>query len=65
MGRHPRLQFEGAQYHIYARGNRRERIAHTDRDYRILEQYLIDAARKAGVKPLAWYPDRRTIFMRS
>jgi len=56
MGRPPRLQFEGALYHIYARGNRRERIAHTDRDYRILERYAIDAALKTGVQLRAWYP---------
>lgn len=56
MGRPPRIQFEDAVYHIYPRGNRRERIAHSDRDYRILERYFIEAALKMGVQARAWYP---------
>jgi putative transposase len=56
MGRPLRLQFEGALYHVFTRGNRRARIAHVDRDYRILERYLIEAAHKTRAKPHAWYP---------
>jgi len=56
MGRQPRLDFEGALHHIFPRGNRRERIAHTDRDYRTLERYFIEAARRTKVIPRAWQP---------
>jgi len=56
MPRPLRLQFEGALYHVFTRGNRRERIAHSDQDYRILERYLIEAARTTGVLPRAWQP---------
>lgn len=33
MARKPRLEFEGAFYHVIARGNRREPIFHDDTDY--------------------------------
>lgn len=56
MGRSPRIQYEGALYHVFPRGNRRERIVHTGQDYRILERYLIEAALKTGVLLRAWYP---------
>ena len=56
MGRPPRIQYEGALYHVYPRGNRREPIADTDQDYRVLERYLIEAALKTKVRLRAWYP---------
>jgi putative transposase len=56
MGRRPRIQYPGALYHVFPRGNHRERIHHTDQDCRILERYLIDAARKTGVIVRCWYP---------
>ena len=56
MARRPRLDYEGAVHHVYPRGNRRERIAHDDQDYRTLERYMIEAAARTGVKPRAWYP---------
>jgi len=56
MARIPRIQFEGAVYHIYPRGNRRERIAHADADYRTLERYFVEAAIKMEVRPRCWYP---------
>ena len=31
--RPPRLEFEGAFYHVYNRGNRKERIFWMDKDY--------------------------------
>jgi len=33
MGRPPRIQFEGSFYHVYHRGNRRERIYWDEADY--------------------------------
>ncbi|HVO33701.1 MAG TPA: transposase [Elusimicrobiota bacterium] len=56
MPRQPRSQFDGALCHVFPRGNRRQRIAHTDRDYRILERYVIEAAEKSGVFLRCWYP---------
>jgi len=34
MPRKPRLQYEGAFYHLYSRGNRRSRIFHDTADSR-------------------------------
>jgi hypothetical protein len=40
MPRPPRLQFEGALYHVYTRGNRRERTFLDDADYKEFEEGL-------------------------
>ena len=50
MGRAPRLEFAGATYHVFARGNRRERIFLDDEDYR---DYLADLRRLAQVQQVA------------
>ena len=56
MGRRPRIEFEGALHHVFPRGNRRERIIHTERDCRTCERYFIEAAHRTGVIPRAWHP---------
>ena len=40
MARALRLQFEDALYHLCARGNRRERIFVSEKDYARFEQLL-------------------------
>jgi len=42
MGRRPRLQFEGAFYHVFSRGNWRERIFWDDADYAKYEEFMIE-----------------------
>jgi putative transposase len=54
MARQPRLQYQGALYHVTTRGNRRERIVHDDRDYARLEKVLLEAMAYAQVKLYAW-----------
>src|SRR3989344_127041 len=54
MPRPPRLEFEGAFYHVFSRGNRRERIFHDAGDYARFEQLLIDALRWSGACVYAW-----------
>src|SRR5438046_3207167 len=56
MGRPPRIQFDGALYHVFPRGNRRQPIFECDRDHRMMEKYMIDAAIVTGAKPRCWYP---------
>ena len=43
MARHLRVQFEGAVYHVTARGNAREKIFFIDRDYQKFLEKLSDA----------------------
>ena len=43
MPRAPRLQFEGAFYHVYHRGNRREPIFWDDQDYFRFEAVMLEA----------------------
>ena len=52
--RPPRMQFEGAFYHLFTRGNRREHTYHDDADYREFEDTLLDASDRAGVALYAW-----------
>ena len=54
MPRLPRLQFEGALYHVFSRGNRRERIYETDSDYAMFEKIMIEAMNWSGVQLYAW-----------
>ena len=43
MARQLRIEYEGAIYHITARGNERKKIFFTDRDYQKFKEYLIVA----------------------
>ena len=43
MARALRLQFEEALYHICARGNRRQTIYHSDKDYLRFEDLLAES----------------------
>ena len=52
--RPPRLQFEGAYYHAYTRGNRRERTFLDAADYREFEDTLLDTSDRAKVNLYAW-----------
>src|SRR6266700_53739 len=54
MPRRPRLQFEGAFYHVFSRGNRRERIFWEDTDYAKFESIMMEAMNWSGVRLYAW-----------
>ena len=54
MGRSPRIQFEGAHYPVFSRGNRRERIFHREEEYAAFETTLLEAARGSGVLLYNW-----------
>jgi len=54
MPRPPRLQFEGALYHAYTRGNRRERTFLDDADYKEFEDDLLDFAYREKISLYAW-----------
>lgn len=56
MGRPLRIQFEDALYHVFPRGNRRQPIVHSNRDYQVLENYLIEAAIQSKVILRCWHP---------
>src|SRR5258706_5837585 len=54
MGRPPRIQFEGACYHLFSRGNRRERIFQDESDYLAFEDMLLETMRWSGVLLYNW-----------
>jgi|SRR5579864_5366138 len=54
MPRPPRLQLEGALYHVFGRGNRRQRIFLDEADYREFEDFLLDAVERSGAVLFAW-----------
>ena len=54
MPRPPRLQYEGAFYHVFHRGNRRERIYWDDADYAKFEEFMIEAMNWSGVRLYDW-----------
>ena len=54
MPRQPRIQFEGAVYHVMARGNRRAKIFADDADHRLFLRTLGEACDKAGILVYAW-----------
>jgi putative transposase len=54
MPRPPRLQFEGAFYHAFSRGNRREAIFLDDQDYFNFERFLADAVARSTLCVYAW-----------
>jgi REP element-mobilizing transposase RayT len=54
MPRKPRIEYEGAFYHVFGRGNRRERIYWTDGDYAKFEVFMVESAEWSGVKIFSW-----------
>ena len=54
MPRAPRIQYEGAIYHVLARGNRREPIVFDDEDRRTFVRTLASACQKSGWEIFAW-----------
>ncbi|MDF1754473.1 MAG: transposase [Verrucomicrobiales bacterium] len=48
MPRSPRIEFEGAVYHVMARGNRREPIVFDDHDRKMFEATFAEAAEMTG-----------------
>ena len=48
MARPLRIAFEGAFYHVTARGNERKKIFLSHRDYEKFLSYLMDALHKYG-----------------
>ena len=54
MARKPRLQFEGAMYHVTTRGNRRGLIVRDEMDYAMLQKTLVAAMNWAGVWLFSW-----------
>ena len=48
MGRVPRIEFEGALYHVMSRGNRQEDIFLNDGDYRLFMDVLDEACARTG-----------------
>ena len=54
MPRSPRIEFEGATYHVMARGNRREAIVLNDSDREMFVKTFGEASKKAGFDVFAW-----------
>ena len=54
MARSIRLEFEGAFYHVMARGNRRAAIFVDDQDRRFFLKCLAEACEKTGWVVHAW-----------
>lgn len=48
MARQLRVEYEGAIYHITARGNERKKIFFTERDYQRFKEYLVIAQERFG-----------------
>jgi putative transposase len=54
MARQVRIQFQGAVYHVMARGDRRENIIGGDKDRRMFIETLDEACEKTGWLVHAW-----------
>ncbi|HVO33091.1 MAG TPA: transposase [Elusimicrobiota bacterium] len=54
MPRPPRIQFEHATYHLFSRGNRRERLFLNEADYAIFEKMMLEAMRWTGIALFNW-----------
>lgn len=54
MARNIRIEFEGAYYHVMARGNRREAIFHDDGDRHFFLKTLGEACERTGWRVHAW-----------
>jgi len=50
----PRIEFEGAVYHVMARGDRREPIVFSDEDRKTFSQTLAQACERTGWEVFAW-----------
>ncbi len=48
MARPLRIEFEGALYHVTARGNERRRIFFTKRDFEKFKEYMVGTQKKYG-----------------
>ena len=48
MGRCPRIEYEGAVYHVMSRGNRLEPVFLTDRDHEVFLDTLGEACDRCG-----------------
>ncbi|MDZ8118760.1 transposase [Pontiella agarivorans] len=48
MGRCPRIEYEGAVYHVMSRGNRQEPVFRTDRDHEVFLDTLGEACDRCG-----------------
>jgi len=51
MARPLRIEYEGAIYHITARGNERKKIFFTQRDCQKFKEYLVTAQGKRQLSP--------------
>ncbi|MGQ0508137.1 MAG: transposase [Myxococcaceae bacterium] len=54
MPRRPRLEFPSATYHVFGRGNRREKIFLDDQDYKSYLNTLRELSAKSGVEVIAY-----------
>lgn len=54
MARQLRVEFEGALYHVTARGNERKKIFNSNRDYEKFLRYIADARDKYRFLPHAY-----------
>src|SRR5687768_8457018 len=54
MPRKPRLEFEGAFYHVFSRGNRRAAIFWNADDFREFEDWMLDMVERMGIHLYAW-----------
>lgn len=54
MPRAPRIEFEGAIYHVMARGNRREPIVFEDSDRKLFRDTFAEACCMTGWEVFAW-----------
>jgi REP element-mobilizing transposase RayT len=49
MARPLRIEYEGALYHVTARGNERGKVFFTKKDYQKFKEYIADAQTKLGL----------------
>ena len=54
MPRAPRIEYEGALYHVMARGNRRQDIVHSDSDREVFAETLAEACDLSRFNTYAW-----------
>ena len=54
MGRAPRAEFRGALYHVFSRGNRREKLFLDEEDYGAYLAHLRETADELGVAVIAY-----------
>ena len=54
MGRPIRIQYPGAFYHIFNRGNRGEKIFREEIDYKKFRKYLFESVKEYEIRLYAW-----------